>query len=67
LPRLASIERKDVRRWLEEMDVPDEPAGRHDEFAANALTNPVTGQVDGTPCRVFARLREELLWPEDPQ
>jgi hypothetical protein len=67
LPRLTSVERKDVRRWLEEMDVPDEPAGRHDELGAIALTNPVTGQVDGTASRVFARLREELLWPQDRQ
>ena len=47
LPRLTSVERKDVRRWLEEMDVPDEPAGRHDKLGVIALTNPVTGQVDG--------------------
>jgi hypothetical protein len=65
LPALAPIERKDVRRWLEEMDVPDEPAGRHDELVAIALTNPVTHEADGTPSRVFARLREELLWPEE--
>jgi hypothetical protein len=65
LPRLASIEKKDVRRWLEELDVPDEPAGRHNELAATVLTNPISGQVDGTPTRVFARLREESLWRED--
>jgi hypothetical protein len=65
LPALAPIERKDVRRWLEEMDVPGEAAGRHDELVAIAMTNPVTGEADGTPSRVFARLREELLWPEE--
>jgi hypothetical protein len=67
LPGLAPISRRDLRRWLEEMDIPDEPVGRHDELAAIGLTNPVTGEVDGTPSRVFARLREEMLWPEDPQ
>jgi hypothetical protein len=65
LPCLRAFKQGDVRRWLDDMELPDEPPGRHDELVRIALHSPEDGQFDGTPLRVFARLRSETLWLEE--
>lgn len=62
LPALADFEEDDVRDWLDSVEVIDEPGGRFDELTGFALTRP-DGESDGTPQRVFARLRKATLWP----
>jgi hypothetical protein len=66
LPGLGELAEEDVLEWLYDVEVPNDPPGRHRELAALALSTPA-GDKDGTPRRVFGRLRNETLWPdEDP-
>ncbi|HEY0014862.1 MAG TPA: DUF4062 domain-containing protein [Longimicrobium sp.] len=64
LPALADFGEEDVRDWLDEVEVINEPDGRHDALVELALTRP-GGERDGTPQRVFARLCKATLWPEE--
>jgi inactive STAND len=63
-PRLGHIEASDLYDWLEELEVPDSPAGRRVELAQRALKDEESGASDGTPLHVFERLKGEPLWPE---
>lgn len=65
LPRLTNFSKTDVARWL--MDVrgmKDDGSGRLGQVVENVLCN-VRGEPDPTPLRVFQRLQDENLWPED--
>ena len=64
LPMLSAIKKSDVRSWLAKLEVADEPLGRCEEIVKSVLMNRA-GEADGTPRRVFDRLRRESLWPED--
>jgi hypothetical protein len=64
LPKLTDFDANDVLVWLDELDVPDIPAGNRQRLVDIALTKP-SGQRDGTPDRVFERLRREVLWSEE--
>ena len=64
LPVLTDFTEADVRRWMFDLAVPDEPLGHRKRILQAVLTNP-RGQPDGTPLRVFERLRRERLWPEE--
>jgi len=63
LPPLKELDRDDLLTWLAEVEVPDDPPGRHAKLAARVLANP-QGETDCTPIRVFSRLRNESLWPD---
>jgi len=63
IPQLADFNEDDVLLWLDELDVPDEPPGNRQRVVSIALTTP-SGQYDGTPSRVFRRLRNTVLWSE---
>ena len=63
-PQLGDIDENDLLEWLEELEVPDNPAGRRAQLAQRALKDDKTGAVDGTPLHVFERLKGEPLWPE---
>jgi hypothetical protein len=63
LPPLGGFTRAHVLAWLAELDVPDQPPGTRARLAARVLTSP-DGTADGTPARVFDRLRNETLWPD---
>lgn len=63
LPPLRDITRGDVLEWMEDLDVPDDPPGRRMEILERVLPN--TGaDEDGTPWRVYGRIRNETLWPD---
>lgn len=67
LPRLTNFSKTDVARWL--MDVrgmKDDGSGRLGQVVENVLCN-VRGEPDPTPSRVFRRLQDENLWPEDEE
>jgi hypothetical protein len=59
IPRLGRVDRDDLFSWFDEVNVPDEPAGRR-----SALVDRVLHESDGVPLRVFDRLRGETLWPD---
>jgi Domain of unknown function (DUF4062)/inactive STAND len=63
IPKLDRFKRSDILEWLDELEIPDEPAGRRSQLANRAMHNS-KGQDDPVPIRVFERLRGELLWPE---
>jgi hypothetical protein len=62
LPRLTPFKRRDVLKWLETLQVPDDPPGRRAQLVDRALKN--SGGDDPVPSRVFERLKGETLWPE---
>lgn len=64
VPRLEHFQQSDLFDWFEELDVPDVPAGRRAQLAQRALKDEDSGELDGTPQRVFNRLMSERLWPE---
>lgn len=64
VPRLEHFQQSDLFDWFEELEVPDEPAGRRAQLAQRALRDEESGKFDGTPQRVFNRLMSERLWPE---
>ncbi len=61
LPELAGFKRKDVLRWLEEIEA---PAELWDQLAKSVLKDDQS-KPDGTPLRVFDRLQRHPLWLED--
>jgi iSTAND domain-containing protein len=64
IPKLGHIEMSDLLNWLDELEVPDNPAGRRAQLAQRALKDEDTGPLDGTPLHVFERLKGEPLWPK---
>jgi hypothetical protein len=44
----------------------DDGSGRLGQVVANVLRN-VRGESDPTPIRVFQRLQDESLWPENEE
>jgi hypothetical protein len=63
LSPLGSIEELDVMGWLADEQVPDPSGTRHNEIAAAVVRNPA-GALDGTPRRVFERLKRRGLWSQ---
>lgn len=63
IPRLGRFVRDDLLSWFDDMEIPDEPAGRRAQLATRALRNS-RGEQDPVPARVFERLKGEILWPE---
>jgi hypothetical protein len=64
LPKLEPFSRNDILDWLEDLEIPDEPAGRRSRLADRMVTNG-RGEGDTVPIRVFERLQGETLWPEE--
>jgi hypothetical protein len=64
VPQLEQFSREDILAWFDEMEVPDEPAGRRSKLVDRAIKNS-EGKDDPVPTRVFERLRGEILWPEE--
>jgi hypothetical protein len=58
LPALGSITRQDLLEWFDDLEVPDDAAGRR-----AALADRVMKDSKGVPLRAFSRLRSEVLWP----
>jgi hypothetical protein len=58
LPVLGKVMRQDLFEWFDELDVPDDAAGRR-----AALADRVMKDSKGVPLRAFNRLRGEVLWP----
>jgi len=59
LPKLDHFDAGDLADWFNELHVPDD-AGRHARLVAIAL-NKAKGEEDGTPLRVFERLKKVSL------
>ena len=64
VPRLGTIEERDLYEWFDDLEVPDSPLGHRKDLVRRALRDEESGDVDGTPLRVFERLKGERLWPE---
>jgi Domain of unknown function (DUF4062) len=62
VPLTTSLAEAEVIGWLAETEVPDPDGERHAEIARE-VTRDRGGAVDGTPRRVFERLRRLDLWP----
>ena len=63
LPVLNDISDEDLMDWFEELEIPDSADGRRARLVRIARSS-ASGGEDGTPLRVFERLRKEPLWPE---
>jgi hypothetical protein len=63
LPPLESFTDADVLEWLGELEVLDHGPGHRAVVMEIAMNSP-SGEWDGTPLRVFNRLKEPTLWPE---
>jgi hypothetical protein len=63
LPALEPFTDADVLAWLEEFEVLDHVPGRRAGMMEIAMSSP-SGERDGTPLRVFNRLKTLTLWPE---
>jgi hypothetical protein len=61
LPALGAFTANDLLQWFEALEVPDSVDGRRAELVRAALSGRV-GRLDGTPLRVFERLRTVSLW-----
>jgi len=66
LPVLRDITDGDLADWFDELDVPDDATGRRATLASLAMKN-AKGEVDGTPSRVFERLKHSSLWTNGEQ
>ena len=64
MPALHPITETDLRHWLSEVEVPDDPPGRHDALVRIALHDS-NRRPDGTPAFVHTRLNRERLWPNE--
>jgi hypothetical protein len=62
LPPLTDFRGDDVLDWLEDLAVPEEHP-THAQWAHYALRKP-SGEQDATPSRVFKRLLQQPLWPD---
>jgi hypothetical protein len=60
LPMLDDFDEGDLADWFDALEVPDD-AGRRGKLVNIAL-NKVKGRLDGTPLRVFDRLKNSSLW-----
>ena len=61
LPVLDRFDGGDLADWFDALDVPDDATGRRAKLVNLALRN-AKGVVDGTPLRVFDRLKNVSLW-----
>ena len=61
LPVLRDISAGDLADWFDDLDVQDDAAGRRAALASLAMKN-AKGETDGTPSRVFERLKQTSLW-----
>lgn len=61
LPVLRDISPGDLADWFDELDIQDDATGRRATLASLALKN-AKGEIDGTPSRVFERLKQSSLW-----
>jgi len=66
LPVLRDITDGDLADWFDELDVPDDATGRRATLASLAMKN-AKGEVDGTPSRVFERLKHSSIWTNGEQ
>jgi inactive STAND/Domain of unknown function (DUF4062) len=64
MPRMTDFRQKDIFLWLDELAVPDRPAGRRTEIAISVVKN-AGGQPEGKPLRVYEELRSINLFADE--